>query len=76
MIDELNAGKNNEIKMYNDAIAQEKKAQFEAEGSKMLFDVKRENVALQLEAVYRQRVMEVYSEIKKRLDYQVEKQNV
>jgi len=75
-IDELNSGKVSEIKGLNDAISEEKKAQFQAEGMKLLFDVKRENVALQLEAVYRQRVMEVFNEVKKRLDYQVEKQNV
>ena len=76
IMDAQNAGKINEIKFLNDTIAAEKKAQFQAEGSQMLFDVKKENVALQLEAAYRERVMNVFSEVKKRLDYQVEKINV
>jgi F-type H+-transporting ATPase subunit b len=42
----------------------------------MLFDAKKENVALQLEASYRERAMEVYNEVKRRLDYQVERQNI
>jgi len=76
MLDQLNAGKNAEIASLKEAIESEKKAQFQAEGMKMLFDVKRENVALQLEAVYRERLMDVYREVKRRLDYQVEKVNV
>lgn len=75
-MDELNAGKLAEIEALKNSIKDEKQAQFQAEGMKMLFDVKRENVALQLEAVYRERLMEVYQEVKKRLDYQVEKVNV
>jgi len=73
--DGLNEGKLMEIKGCQEGIDAEKKSQFQAEGSKMLFDVKKENVALQLEAAYRQRMMDVYSEVKKRLDYQVAKQN-
>jgi len=73
---EFNAGKINEIKAFNDAIKEEKTSQFEAEGSKMLFDVKRENIGLQLEAAYRERLVNVWSEVKKRLDYQVDKINV
>jgi len=76
IIDDLNSGKNNEIKANKEAMEQEKKAQWQAEGQKMLFEVKRENVGLQLEAVYRQRLKDVFTEVKRRLDYQVDKQNV
>jgi F-type H+-transporting ATPase subunit b len=41
-------------------------------GQKYLFEAKRENVDLQLESVYRQRLNEVYQAVKKRLDYQME----
>ncbi|GAV01340.1 hypothetical protein RvY_12068 [Ramazzottius varieornatus] len=56
-------------------IQEEEKAQWMAKGQSMLFEAKRENVALQLEAEYRRRQMEVYRDIKKRLDYQVEIQS-
>ncbi|XP_067951038.1 ATP synthase F(0) complex subunit B1, mitochondrial-like [Watersipora subatra] len=37
-----------------------------------VYDVQQENVDLQLEARYRERVAQVYSAVKRRLDYQVE----
>jgi len=47
-----------------------------AENHATLFQAKRENVKLQLEAAYRQRLVQVHDEVKKRLDYQLETSNV
>jgi len=47
-----------------------------AEAIPMLYTAKRENVGLQLEAEYRERQQKVYSEVKRRLDYQVNTDNV
>lgn len=47
-----------------------------ADGIPMLYTAKRENVGLQLEAEFRERQQKVYTEVKRRLDYQVETDNV
>lgn len=73
---EMNSGRTNEKEMLESQIKNEEHNQWSSEGQMMLVNAKRENVALQLEAAYRNRLMQSYSEVKKRLDYQMERQNV
>lgn len=47
---------------------------WQEDGQRYLYEAKREGIDLQLEAIYRQRVAEARSEIKKRLDYQLAKE--
>ena len=56
------------------AIAVEKLEQERAAAMTMLFEAKKGNV--ELEAAYREKLLTVYNETKRRLDYQVECQNV
>ncbi|XP_031836379.1 ATP synthase subunit b, mitochondrial [Nomia melanderi] len=64
-----NAGRLEEIAEYEDTIKHYELQKLQAEGQKMIFDIKKENIFMQLEAVYRERMMQVYSEVKKRLDF-------
>lgn len=69
-------GRSDEIKGIEDTIEHEKKEQWRADGQLMLNDAQKENIALQLEAAYRERLATVFSEVKRRLDYQVDIQLV
>jgi len=73
---DFNQGRQDQIQAYEKSIEGEKKEQWRAEGQVLLNDAKKENVALQLEAAYRERLAHVYAEVKRRLDYQVEIQQV
>ncbi|XP_042347408.1 ATP synthase F(0) complex subunit B1, mitochondrial [Plectropomus leopardus] len=59
-----------------DAIEDEKKEQWRVEGRSMLFDAKRNNVAMLLETNYRERLHMVTNEVKRRLDYQIALQHL
>jgi len=58
------------------AIEEEKKEQWRVEGRQMLFDAKRNNVAMLLETNRRERHHMVTNEVKKRMDYQIELQRL
>uniref|UniRef100_A0A7N5P7N2 ATP synthase subunit b n=3 Tax=Tetrapoda TaxID=32523 RepID=A0A7N5P7N2_AILME len=68
--------KDTAINSLKQAIADENKEQWRVEGRNYLFDAKRSNVVMLLETNYRERLLHVYEEVKKRLDYQVNLQHV
>jgi F-type H+-transporting ATPase subunit b len=70
---EWNEGRVHEKELLQEQISDEEKAQWSMEGQNLLLAAKRENVALQLEANYRERILTVFQAVKNRLDYQVEK---
>lgn len=51
------------IQQAKDSIVAEKAEQDRALAQKILFDAKRENVKLQLEAAYREQLLNVYNEV-------------
>lgn len=65
-----------EVDRCKDAIKAEETSQWMATSYETLIDAKRESVALQLEAEYRNRLQEAYKQVKRRLDYQLETSNV
>uniref|UniRef100_A0A670YKL9 ATP synthase subunit b n=1 Tax=Pseudonaja textilis TaxID=8673 RepID=A0A670YKL9_PSETE len=74
MDDELASYENFKSALINrcqEGIEEEKKEQWRLEGRHYLFDAKRNNIAMILEANYRERLLTVSREVKKRLDYQV-----
>ena len=71
--DSWNEGRNETIKTLEEAINDEKTSQWRAQGQELLIQAKKENIMLQLEAAYRERLMHVYNEVKRHLDYQLEK---
>jgi len=72
----LKAIRQNEIDKYKGAIEAESEAQFQASSYEELIAAKKDAVALQLEAEYRARLAAAYTQVKQRLDYQLELGNV
>lgn len=58
----------------NEFIEIEKNLRDAPQHHKVLFDAKRENIQLQLEAEYRRRQMEAFNEVRRRLNYLVAKE--
>merc|ERR1712029_427368 len=66
----------NEIDACKNAIAGEQSSQSDASSWSDIIAAKKEAVGLQLEAEYRERLVLAHSQVKKRLDYQLETANV
>jgi len=65
-----------EIDRCRTAIEDEEKGQFMAGSYEELIAAKKENVGLQLESEYRARLKEAFTQVKRRLDYQLQTANV
>ncbi|CAG5038907.1 unnamed protein product [Parnassius apollo] len=61
---------------FETIIKEAKDAQFRAKGQNLLIEAKKENVAMQIEAAYRERVMHVYKSLKRRLDYHAKRHRI
>lgn len=72
----LKSIRQDEIDFMKESIAYEKTAQGDATVWEDIIAAKKEAVGLQLEGAYRQRLQDAYSQVKKRLDYQLEVSNV
>ncbi|XP_022129526.2 ATP synthase subunit b, mitochondrial-like [Pieris rapae] len=73
---ELDQGLKNQMNMFETVIKDSKDMQMRAVGQKMLLDAKKENVAMQLEAAYRERLRIVFTAVKGRMDYHVKRTRV
>ncbi|XP_034839664.1 ATP synthase subunit b, mitochondrial-like [Maniola hyperantus] len=69
--DALEKSRKNDLSVLEKNIKDAKEAQGRAEGQKLLMDAKKENIAMQLEAAYRERCMRMFLAVTGRMDYQV-----
>ncbi|XP_032805174.2 ATP synthase peripheral stalk subunit b, mitochondrial [Petromyzon marinus] len=76
LIESVNSVRDVTINNLTKAIENEKKEQWCVEGRNMLFDAKKNNVALLLETNMRERLHHVVREVKRRLDYQLALQHM
>merc|ERR1712213_105125 len=75
-IADMDSIRNKEIDRCALAIEEEEKSQWMAGSYEDLIAAKKENVALQLEAEYRARLKDAFTQVKRRLDYQLQTANV
>ena len=76
ILENMNKGKIAQVAAMENAIAEEKEGEAALEHRKEFFDIVKANNEMRLEVEYRQRLHEVESEVKKRLDYQIDLQNL
>lgn len=69
-------GRTDTINSLKEGIAEEQLSCEQAKVQPMLYQAKKENIGLQLEAAYRERLQDVHNQVKKKLDYQLETSNV
>lgn len=60
---EINETRDNELRQYKKLIEHEKNQQERTKAQQMILDAKKENIKMQLEAAYRERINKVYSEV-------------
>ncbi|XP_068970694.1 ATP synthase subunit b, mitochondrial [Bombus flavifrons] len=74
--DNLNVSKNQSIEEQKAAIDNLEKEKWCTEGQLMIYDAKKQNIMMQLEASYRENLATVYTEVKKILDYHAQIDNI
>ncbi|XP_026317147.1 ATP synthase subunit b, mitochondrial-like [Hyposmocoma kahamanoa] len=73
IVDNMYKGRKAEIAHYESVVKEANDAVWRAEGQQLLIAAKKENVLMQLEAVYRERMMHAYHMVKGRMDYHMKR---
>lgn len=76
ILEKMNKGKNAHLAALENAIDTAREGEAALEDRKEYFDIMKANNEMRLEIEYRRRLHEVETEVKKRLDYQVDLQNL
>ncbi|XP_003706311.1 ATP synthase subunit b, mitochondrial [Megachile rotundata] len=69
---ELEQTRIDELTELEKSVKELEKQKWMADAQFLIYDIKKQNILVQLEAAYRERLAKVYSEVKKRLDYQAQ----
>ena len=76
ILDKMNKGRTHQLASLESAIESAKEGESALADKKEYFDIMKSNNEMRLEIEYRRRLQEVESEVQKRLDYQVDLQNL